>query len=203
MKCNPWSRTGALEDFGRGEIDTKSKSESIDVSKLNESTLLEMIRAYGLFLIRQNPGKAVEAAVSSKLNSLFPAKSEALNIELARLLIKVEAAGIVPRVVQQLKTAPSQKEQIHYALCLKSAKKGWNAKDRTAYFEWFLKAASLQGGHSFSGFLANIRKEAIANLSQQEKEAFKELLAKTPTTKDPYAELKSRPFVKKWKLLNT
>ena len=32
----------------------------------------------------------------------------------------------------------------------------------------------------------------------RKKEQFKVLLAKKPVTTDPYAQLKSRPFVKKW-----
>ena len=35
-------------------------------------------------------------------------------------------------------------------------------------------------------------------MSDAEKEQFKVLLAKKPVTTDPYAQLKSRPFVKKW-----
>lgn len=171
----------------------------LDAGSLSEKELLELMRAYGLLLIRHG-SEAPESKriVAAELNKLFPAKSEALNLELARILIAVDAPNIVPRVVKRLNEAPSQKEQIHYALCLRNAKSGWAAKTRTDYFEWFLKAASLQGGHSFTGFLANIRKEAIANMSPEERNTFKELLAKQPTTKDPYAELKARPFVKKW-----
>ena len=173
----------------------------IKVSDLDEATTLELIRAYGLLMIRQEIQDAGQKAmVASQLDSLFPASTEALNLELARILVAVEAPGIVPRVVSRMESAPSQKEQIHYALCLRNAKKGWNAKTRTAYFEWFLKAASLQGGHSFSGFIANIRKEAVANMSARERETFKDLLARKPTTNDPYAELKARPFVKKWQV---
>ena len=170
----------------------------LDVGSLTIDQKLDLTRAYGLLLIRHKHDKN-NAQIASKLSGEFPAKSESLNLELARILIAVDAPGIVPRVVERMNNAPSQEEQIHYALCLRVAKNGWTAQARTDYFEWFLKAASLQGGHSFSGFLANIRKEAIANLSKAERDQFKELLAKKPTTNDPYAMLKARPFVKKWK----
>ena len=171
----------------------------VDVSQLSEQQKLELIRAYGLLLIRQKADNAEnKTRIANQLSPLYPSSSQALNLELARILIAVDAPGIVPKVVNGLVAAPSQEEQIHYALCLRVAKKGWNLEARKAYFEWFLKAASLQGGHSFSGFLANIRKEAIANLSAKENEALKTVLAKQPKTNDPYAELKARPFVKKW-----
>ncbi|MDB4794131.1 sulfatase-like hydrolase/transferase [Pirellulaceae bacterium] len=174
---------------------------NLDPNKLNESQTLELIRAYGLALIRLGrEAGGGEDKVVEKLNGLFPSKSDSINLELARILIAVEAPGIVDRVVKQLQESPSQEEQIHYALCLRNAAKGWKAATRTDYFQWFLKAAVLQGGHSFTGFLKNIRDEAVAKMSDAEKEQFKDLLAKKPTTTDPYANLKARPFVKKWKL---
>lgn len=171
----------------------------LNVSNLSETQTLELIRAYGLLLIRQKSDDSNnKASIAKQLNSHFPSDSEALNLELARLLIAVDAPNIVAKTVKRLTKAPSQTEQIHYALCLRVAKNGWTAQTRTDYFEWFLKAASLQGGHSFSGFLANIRNEAIGNLTNAEKKQFEKLLAKKPETNDPYAELKARPFVKKW-----
>ena len=129
---------------------------------------------------------------------MFPSESDNLNRELVRILVAAGSKNIVGRTIAQLKKAPSQEEQLHYVLCLRTAKNGWNAKNRTDYFEWFLNAATLHGGHSFSLFLRNIRNEAVESMSAEEKAKFKDLLAKKPETTDPYAKLKARPFVKKW-----
>ena len=37
---------------------------------------------------------------------------------------------------------------------------GWTPELRTAYFEWFLKAANYRGGASFAKFIEFIRNDA-------------------------------------------
>ena len=71
--------------------------------------------------------------------------------------------------MELLESAPTQEEQIHYAFCLRNLEKGWTQELRERYFRWYLLAAGHRGGHSFTGFLANIRKEAIESLSDKEK----------------------------------
>ena len=44
-----------------------------------------------------------------------------------------------------------------------------DAELRTAYFEWFLKAANYRGGASFDKFIEFIRNDAVASLSDAEK----------------------------------
>jgi putative heme-binding domain-containing protein len=168
----------------------------LKTSELDESQLLELIRAYGLTLIRLGDSGGEDVVVKT-FDSMFPSKSETLNLELVRILVAVNAPNVTSRTIAKLKAAPSQEEQIHYVLCLRVADQ-WTAAARTDYLEWFLKAASLQGGNSFPKFLKNIRDEFVAKMSDAEKEQFKVLLAKKPVTTDPYAQLKSRPFVKKW-----
>lgn len=169
---------------------------SLQTSELDESQLLELIRAYGLALIRLGDSGGEDMVIKT-FDSMFPSKSETLNLELVRILVAVNAPNITSRTIAKLKAAPSQEEQIHYVLCLRVADQ-WTAAARTDYLEWFLKAASLQGGNSFPKFLKNIRDEFVAKMSDAEKEQFKVLLAKKPVTTDPYAQLKARPFVKKW-----
>ena len=64
--------------------------------------------------------------------------------------------------------APTQEEQMEYALSLRNLKTGWTIDQRKTYFTWFLKAANYRGGHSFAGFVNNIKKEAVALLSDEE-----------------------------------
>ena len=171
---------------------------SLDWSKLDESQRLDLLRAMGLTFIRMGESSvgAREAAMTY-LNYEFPARSQSLNRELAQVLIYLEAPEIVQRTVKLLENAPTQEEQIHYALSLRNLKSGWTLADRERYFNWFLVAAGHRGGHSFGGFLANIRKEAVASLSEKERESLKELLARQPISEEP-ADTTPRKFVKKW-----
>ncbi|MFM7922667.1 MAG: hypothetical protein ACKPJJ_20805, partial [Planctomycetaceae bacterium] len=71
--------------------------------------------------------------------------------------------------------APSQEEQIHYAYCLRALKGPWTIEQRTKYFQWFVSSTTLRGGNSFSGFLKNIRQEAIDRLTDAEKAALNDV----------------------------
>jgi putative heme-binding domain-containing protein len=169
----------------------------IDVKQLDESQVLGLLRAYGLIGLRMGrPTAAVRKSILTHIDNLFPANSTPLNRELCQVLTYLGAPNVVPRTLALLKSAGTQHEQMHYALLLRKQKSGWDRAGRTAYFEWFNEAATARGGHSFNGFLRNIRNEAIAALPPKEKQALAKVLAAKPATVAPDAT--PRAFVSKW-----
>ena len=98
-----------------------------------------------------------------------------------------------------LAAAPTQEEQIEYARALRVLKTGWKPSDREAYFRWFLKAANYKGGNSLNGFFKRMKSDAVATLSDAEKEQLKAILEATPEVQ-AVAVAPPRPFVKKWTL---
>ena len=65
--------------------------------------------------------------------------------------------------------------EIQYAFMLRNLRYGWTLPERRRYFQWFLDAAKHPGGHSFAGFLTNIRKVALENCSSAERAAVADL----------------------------
>lgn len=172
--------------------------ERLDWTQLTPFQRLAACRAYGLVLIRMgSPTESTKAAVQ-KLAGHFPAGDDALDRELAKLLIAVEAPGATEKIVPRMVAAETQEQGTAYAMMLTDAKTGWTVPLREQYFQWFLDAAKNQGGHSLSGYIRNIRTAAVEQLTPADKESLAELLAKEPETVDPYADLKSRPVVKNW-----
>jgi putative heme-binding domain-containing protein len=92
-------------------------------------------------------------------------------------------------------------EQIWYAYCLRVAKVGWTLDQRKQFYGWFDKAAEYKGGHSFVGFIRNIRKESIEGLSASEKQALGDLITK-PFESKPLAitPAAGRTFVKMYEM---
>ncbi len=171
--------------------------------RLSTFQKLHLLRNYGLVMMRLGSPTEKTLATIRKLNQYFPVGAdvegyEDLNNELARLLIAANEPTAVPTAMKLMRESEAQHQQIHYALVLSVAKSGWTPELRRQYFQWFLDAASLQGGNSFTGYLKNIRARAIEGLSDDEKTELAELLAREPEAIDPYAELKARPLVKKW-----
>jgi putative heme-binding domain-containing protein len=85
--------------------------------------------------------------------------------------------------------APAQEEQMQYARSIRMLKAGWTPELRAAYFEWFLKAANYRGGASFAKFIQFIRDDAVASLTDQEKESMADLLARKPKVKSALENL--------------
>ncbi|WP_237607673.1 c-type cytochrome [Roseimaritima sediminicola] len=172
--------------------------QSVDFAAADVQQKLDLLRAYSLVFIRLGDPTAEERkAVVQAIDSHFPATDARLNRELALVLTYLDAPNIVPRVVDQLLSGPSQEDQIHFAFVLRDVESGWTEEDRRRYFGWFQDVASSRGGMSFGGFLENIRQAAIGHLSEAETASLGDVLAK-PEPKDPLAELAPREVVKQW-----
>ena len=88
-----------------------------------------------------------------------------------------------------IQAAPAQEEQMQYARSIRMLKTGWTPELRTAYFEWFLKAANYKGGASFDKFIQFVRDDAVAALSDADKQSLAEILVKKPVKKSALENL--------------
>jgi putative heme-binding domain-containing protein len=79
-------------------------------------------------------------------------------------------------------------QNLHYAYCLRVVNGPWTKGQRRQYFTWFQSAAGKSGGRSFGGFLNNIRKDAIANATPEEKKMVEGWNLAKPA-KNPFANL--------------
>ncbi len=173
--------------------------EGVDWAKLTGPQKLDFLRAYQLAFIRMGPPSADwKERVRKRLGALYPANRVEVNAELCKIISYLEPPDGVAKTLALLAKAPTQEEQIDYALALRTVKTGWTPKQREDYFNWFHKAAGFRGGHSFHGFLKNIRADAIKSLSNQERIALKTTLKHEPQPTSPKFTYKERPFVKKW-----
>ncbi len=171
----------------------------IDWSKLSESDRLDLMRAYSLAFTRLgHPDEATRQRLIAKFNPLFPAATRELNAELAQMLVYLEAPSAASKLVIMLSVAPTQEEQMDYARDLRVLKTGWTLPLREEYFKWFLKAANFKGGSSLTGFMRNMKSDAMATLTPAEMTALKPILDAKPDVKSPQQLLAGRPLVKEW-----
>ncbi|MFT4557519.1 MAG: putative heme-binding domain-containing protein, partial [Planctomycetaceae bacterium] len=129
------------------------------------------------------PDDAIVKQLIDSLDPVFPAKSADLNWLLCETLAWLQAPNTAEKSMALIAAAPAQEEQMQYARSIRLLKTGWTPELRTAYFEWFLKAANYRGGASFEKFIQFIRDDAVASLSDSEKASMAELLAKKAETK--------------------
>src|SRR5947209_14331656 len=112
------------------------------------------------------PDESTRERVIRRFDAVYPSTSRELNAELCKLLVYLQAPSAAAKTMALMTKAPTQEEQMEYALSLRNLRTGWTPEERKTYFTWFLKAANYRGGHSFAGFVANIKKEALASLSE-------------------------------------
>jgi putative heme-binding domain-containing protein len=125
-----------------------------------------------------------------------PAADERFNIETAQLLVRWKSPQAAKEIFPLFERAGSQEEQIAYAAALRLVGEGWPAGGREKFFRWFLQDKFHKAGN-VKKFIDDIRKDAVASLSDAEKTALQAILdAKPEATIEP--PLASRLFVKNW-----
>jgi len=173
-----------------------AKLDSVDFGGITKDDRLALLRAYSLCLIRlAAPTPAEVAAIVQKFDPFYPAKDEALDTELCRLLTHLDAPSVVDKTVALMKVtqtktlaydaamlsrhqygAPILKamantpnsQNIHYAYCLRRVQNGWSRASRKFYFAWLKDTLEKNGGQSFDGYIRAIREDAIEHLPAQD-----------------------------------
>lgn len=158
--------------------------EAIDWRKLPLERQLAYVRTIEIILNRFGPPEPKRAGqLIAKLEPAFPDKSFELNWLLCETLVYLQSPTIAPKAIDKLLSAPSQEEQIEIARSLRMLKAGWTTPTRTAYLQWFLKAANYRGGASFDKFIEFIRNDALQTFSEQEKQELAALIEQKPVRK--------------------
>lgn len=192
---------------------------ALDLETLSDSQLLGALRAYALAFIRLGSPTAEErAAVIAKLDPMLPHRSDDVNTELIRVLVKLRAPGVVAKVIpmivdreptvfpdwsdlasrnrgygariQELMKNPPPAREIQYAFMLRSLRSGWTLEQRRAYFTFLNEAAKASGGASYPGYLTRIRDEALGNCSNAERTALQDI---TGESFDPEPDFEIAP----------
>lgn len=153
---------------------------AIDFAALSPEAQLAHVRAVQITLSRfDGPGDKAEKLIAA-LDPAFPAKSFPLNWLLCETLAYLQSPNIAAKGIALLNGAVSQEEQLEYARSLRFVTVGWTKELRTAYLEWFLKAANYRGGASFDKFIEFIRNDALATFTEAEKTELSELIERKP-----------------------
>jgi putative heme-binding domain-containing protein len=153
----------------------------IDWPKLDAERKLALVRTLQIALHRFEPAEeAIKSRLNAKLDPLFPASTRELNWLLCETLVYLQSPSVAAKALALIAAAPTQEEQIEYARSLRMLNTGWTTATRTAYFEWFLKAANFRGGASFAKFIEFIRDDALKTLTDAERTALAGVLEKTP-----------------------
>ncbi len=156
----------------------------LDWDKLNEEQRRTLVRTIEIVCVRFGaPDAAQTQRLIAQLDPHFPAPTRELNWLHCETLAFLQAPNTAAKAVALIESAPTQEEQMEYARDIRLLKTGWTTELHARYFAWFLQAANYRGGASFDKFIEFIRNDAVASLSDADKIALAEVLAKKPERK--------------------
>lgn len=173
---------------------------NVDFRKLAKDDQLSYLRTLSVGFVRlSKPSADLKKDFVARLDSSFPADDPMLNRELCKVLVYLDSPTVIGKTLELMKNPPQQTGQdmrellarnqgyggtiakmlsdlpeiqnIHFAMQLRNMRYGWTLDQRREYFGWLNDALKKSGGASYQGFIQNIRKEAMANLSDAEKTA--------------------------------
>ncbi len=136
------------------------------------------------------PGKTGELRVSAYGTSVD------VDRELARLLVDLDAPGIVPRCIAEMERSTTQENKLHYLLLLRDATSGWSHETHHAYFTALREADGFTSGEGMPKFLQLIRESATAHLTEATRSQLASLLA--PIAEEEEPAVIDRPLVREW-----
>jgi putative heme-binding domain-containing protein len=181
---------------------------------LSHTQKLNLLRAYSLVFIRLGqPTVGEAAAVTAQLDPAFPSENEELDRELANVLVYLNAPAVVQkslelmardytlppdateallsrnpgygRTIADMLANRPELQKLHLAFALRNMRYGWTLEERRQYLDWLNQAKQRSGGASYEGFIDNIRKDALANLSDAERAALEsDVLTPPPVTEE-------------------
>jgi putative heme-binding domain-containing protein len=212
-QTKPWAIIESMVALARvGEASQQAaileKLGTLDPKSLTREQLLGWIRAHSLAFIRLGEPKD-KAAMIKRFAPLFPAQDNAINRDLAEMLIYLGDPNVVAKTLNLMATAKDEHteltnegvlarnsqyakaarevhgsrpnlQQYSYLFLLRNAKAGWTPGLRQTYFSWFTKASEWKGGNSLKKFIDNIRQEALANIAPESEKAALDRLSSTP-----------------------
>ncbi len=194
------ARQGKAED----QPALHGKLGELRFASLSEQQQLSLLRAYQLACIRLGkPSNQTGAKLVARLDPLFPSSSDAINTELARLLVYLEAESVIEKALalidflgpertpdwgefvkrnsryggtvgRMIERMPPARA-IHLLAVLRNLKSGWTIEQRKKYFALYPSMAQHPGGNSYGGFLANFRDDALKTCSDEERAALGDL----------------------------
>ena len=160
---------------------------------------LVALRTYQLAFTRMGGGRPGDRApIISKIVKASETAPE-LRMEVARLLIYLEAPGIIPGLLNYVVDAESPEEQLFYLFHMRHIAKGWTPAHRRAYFAWLKKMTDTGGIRQLELSFKHIVADALAKVPPGEREPYAVMFA--PEAKPPAPEserLAKRKVVHQW-----
>jgi len=171
------------------------KLGEINSTDLPEDQQMQIMRILQLSFIRMGqPDNDIAEAVAEAVGLYFPSKSQTINKELSKIAAYLNVPNTITETLKLIESSKYIEDQLHYVFNLRNVSQGWSLDQRRRYFSWFNQnfksvqhpadlltwfsevGRTISMGASFNKFIANIKKDAEATLSKEERTALSDIL---------------------------
>ena len=156
----------ALSRVGEQKIKPQilARLNYLDWESLEPKWQLVALRAYHLAFTRMGVVRADDRRLI--INKIAKASdlSPALRMEVSRLMIHLNAEGMIPQLLNYVVNAQSQEERFFYLFHMRHISDGWSEAHRRAYFSWLKNMNKEQSDIHFQGFMKHIIADALAKV---------------------------------------
>lgn len=210
----------ARSDSPKSQGDLLAALESLPFAKLDADQRLGKLRVLMMSFIRQGQPPAARGKKQLQdLEEMFPDADERFNREAVQLLVYLQSKNVLSRSLAHMAQAKTQEDQLHYVFHLRTVPIGfWTLDQRREYLKylgkdrpklpnnpqllkWFESAGrGYSQGSSFNNYMKNIFREAVAAMSDTERETLAAEIQAIHKEPVPTYATKPRDFVKKWSM---
>jgi putative heme-binding domain-containing protein len=158
-----------------GTIDAVlTRASDLMRGELSDPEFVGLLRVIELGLERGRLRRDNVPDLCRQLADEYPAnepldREQRINRELIRLLVYLQEDSILPRAMLELKRNLPIEERVHLAGYLRFLKHGWTVGQKLTLLEFYEEAHSIEGGHSFAGYIDNFARDFVASFSDEEK----------------------------------
>ena len=144
--------------------------------EVSDPDFVSLLRILQLGLDRGHLERHNVPELCRQLADEFPAsepldREQRINRELVRLLAYLQEESVLPRLMSELKRNLPIEERVHLAAYARFFKQGWTSDQKLKLLEFYEEAQSVDGGHSFAGYIDNFARDFVAGFSDAEKAA--------------------------------
>ena len=175
--------------------------EKIFFTRLTPALHDEALRVFTLAVTRGGEiSAASRTAWASRLTPLFPTGDPTRDATLLETLVWLRTPSALDRGFTALAGAVTHEAQLDLARSLRVRIADFTPAQRHDYLAWLHRTGAWRGGASFTLFLRELRKEAVATAPEAERAALeKSLAASLAQSTAPVAALPAgRGFVRTW-----
>lgn len=133
------------------------------------------LRAYQLVFTRMGGvGFPERKMVINKITKTSDINLE-LRMEVSRLMVFLNADGMIPQLLNYVVDAKTQEERLFYLFHMRHISEGWTIAHRKAYFAWLKRMNKAQSDIHFLGFMKHIISDALAKVPLVERDEYERI----------------------------